>query len=485
MKIALASPEVVPFAKTGGLADVSGALPKALAKLGAEVVVVMPRYKAVDMMKFGLINTMKKVSAVMDDRRVESTVYEGKLPGGVKTYFIDNPAYYGRDQLYGTPQGDYPDNAERFIYFCKAIPEVLKAVGFKPDVLHVNDWQTGLAPLYLKEAYKDDTFFEGTGTIITVHNMGYQGVFWAEDMHLTGLGWDHFTPDGLEFYGKMNMMKAGLVYSDLINTVSKTYSKEIQTEEYGYGLDGVLRARSKDLYGIVNGIDFDEWDPAKDKALYQNYGPGDVKGKQANKKALKEDLGLAPGNKPLFGIISRLADQKGLDILSGAMDGILKTGAQFVLLGTGEEKYHHLFAALKKKRPKQVSVTLGFDARLANRIYAGSDVFMMPSRYEPCGLGQLISLRYGTLPLVRKTGGLADTVKNFSPRTGSGNGFVFTDYSTGALMKAVRAALAAYEDKKAWNGLVKRGMSEDNSWDQSAREYIKLYKKAAGKARTK
>jgi len=485
MKIALASPEVVPFAKTGGLADVSGALPKALAKLGAEVVVVMPRYKAVDLMKFGLVKTVKKVSALIDGKMVESAIYEGKMPGGVKTYFLDNPGYYGRDQLYGTPQGDYPDNAERFLYFCKAVPELLKAVGFKPDVVHINDWQTGLIPLYLKAFYKDDPFFKDTGTLLTVHNMGYQGVFWAEDMHLTGLGWEYFTPEGLEFYEKINILKGGLVYSDLINTVSKTYSKEIQTPEYGHGLDGVLRARSKDLYGIVNGIDYDEWDPMTDKALYQTYGPGDVKGKQANKNALKEDLGLAPGNKPLFGIISRLADQKGLDILTDAMDDILGTGAQFVLLGTGEEKYHHLFAALAKKRPRQVSATIGFDAKLAKRIYAGCDVFLMPSRYEPCGLGQLISLRYGTLPLVRKTGGLADTVKNYSPRTGAGNGFVFTEYSEKALMKAVHAALAAYDDKKAWKSLVKTGMSEDYSWDSSAKEYIKLYKKAADKARAK
>jgi len=483
MKIALVSPEIVPFAKTGGLADVAGALPKALAKLGMEVVVVMPRYKSVDEKKFGLVRHVKKVSAFMDDRRVEAGIFEGRLPGGVKAYFLDVPEYYWRDQLYGTPQGDFPDNAERFMYFAKAVPELLKAVEFRPDIVHVNDWQSGLVPLYLKEFYKDDPFFEGTGTILTVHNLGYQGVFWAEDMHLTGLGWEYFTPETLEFYGKINVMKAGLLYSDIINTVSKTYSKEIQTEQYGYGLEGVLKVRSDDLYGIVNGIDYDEWDPTKDKDLYHDFGTGDVKGKETNKKALKADLGLAAGKKPLFGIITRLADQKGLDILSEAMDEMLAMDLQFVLLGTGEEKYHKLYTSIAKKRPKQVSVTIGFDNKLAKRIYAGSDVFLMPSAYEPCGLGQLISLRYGTVPLVRKTGGLADTVKNFSPKTGAGNGFVFTDYTKKALLKAVRAAVAMYEDKKAWKALVTGAMSEDHSWDSSAREYIKLYNKAVATAR--
>jgi starch synthase len=323
--------------------------------------------------------------------------------------------------------------------------------------------------------------------LYTVHNLGYQGVFWAIDMHWTDLGWEYFTPEGIEFYGKLNIMKAGLVYSDIINTVSKTYSREIQTPEYGHGLEGVLLKRAADLFGIVNGIDYDEFDPEKDAKIYNKYTAGDIKGKAANKKALKAELGLAPGNSPLFGVISRLADQKGFDILSESLDGLLKMGAQVAILGTGEEKYHKLLSGLAKKKPKQVSVTLGFDLTLAERIYAGSDVFMMPSRYEPCGLGQLISLRYGTIPLVRKTGGLADTVKNYSQKAGKGNGFVFTDYSSSAFLKAARAAVKTYGDKAAWKGLVMRAMQEDNSWESSAREYVKLYKKAAqkGAARSK
>ncbi len=485
MKIAIASPEVFPFAKTGGLADVAGALPKALAKLGEEVSVVMPLYKIIDRKKYEIRDTGKTAYAMMDDKKVEARIHEGGLPGGVKVWFLEVPEYYGRDHLYMTKTGDDPDNAERFIYFSKVMPEALKAVGFRPDVIQLNDWQTALVPLYLKTRYRDDPFFQNTATLFTVHNLGYQGLFWSVDMHWTGLGWEYFTPEGLEFYGKLNVMKAGLIYSDIVNTVSKTYSREIQTPDYGYGLDGVLRNRAEDLYGIVNGIDYDEWDPETDKNIYKNYGAGDLRGKHANKKELKAELGLATGNQPLFGIISRLADQKGLDILSEAIDGILKLGAQFILLGTGDEKYHKLFSALASARPRQVSATLGFDVKLANRIYAASDVFLMPSLYEPCGLGQLISLRYGTIPLVRKTGGLADTVKNYSPRTGKGTGFVFSDYSAKALMKAVRAALDAYGERPLWKELVVRAMEEDNSWDNSAKEYIKLYKKAAEKARAR
>ncbi len=493
MKIAICSSEVYPFAKTGGLADVAGALPKALSKLGVETCVVMPLYKAVDRAKWGLKKTGKTAQAKMDGRDVEAAIWEAALPGASETgpsapaaaraFFAEVPKYYDRDVLYGTPKGDLPDNAERFIYFSKIIPEVLKAVDFQPDVIHANDWQTGLTALYLKTLYADDPFFRDAGTLFTVHNIGYQGKFWALDWHLVGLGPEYFNPEGLEFYGDINCLKGGLVYSDIINTVSKTYSKEIQTPEFGYGLEGVLRKRAADLYGIVNGIDYDEWNPETDKDLYRNYGNGDLRGKQANKKALKDELGLAAGTKPLFGIISRLADQKGLDLIAGAIDDMMAMNLQVVVLGTGEEKYHKLLTDVAKKRPKSISVNLAFNARLADRIYAASDVFMMPSRYEPCGLGQLISLRYGTIPLVRKTGGLADTVKNYNPKTGGGNGFVFTDYSPKAFLKAVKATLSAYDDKTGWKNLVLAAMKEDNSWDKSAREYVKLYGKAVQAAR--
>ncbi len=491
MKIAVCSSEVYPFAKTGGLADVAGALPKALSRLGVETCAVMPLYKVIDRVKWGLKKTGKTAKAKMDGKDVEAAIWEAALPGATgagrlapaRAFFAEVPKYYDRDVLYGTPKGDLPDNAERFIYFSKIIPEVLKAVDFQPDVIHANDWQTGLAALYMKTLYEGDPFFRDSGTLFTVHNIGYQGKFWALDWHLVGLGPEYFNPEGLEFYGDINCLKGGLVYSDIINTVSKTYSKEIQTPEFGYGLEGVLKKRAADLYGIVNGIDYDEWNPETDKNLYRNYGLGDLRGKQANKKALKDELGLAAGTKPLFGIISRLADQKGLDLIASAIDEMMSLNLQVVVLGAGEEKYHKLLADVARKRPKNISVNLTFDARLAARIYAASDVFMMPSRYEPCGLGQLISLRYGTIPLARKTGGLADTVKNYSPKTGRGNGFVFTDYSPKAFLKAVKAALSAYDDKTGWKNLVLAAMKEDNSWDKSAREYIKLYGKAAEAAK--
>ena len=493
MKVAICSSEIYPFAKTGGLADVAGALPKALAGLGVETCAIMPLYKVVNREKWGLKKTGKTVSAKMDGRDVEAVLWEAALPGAMggagqpaaRAFFVEVPKYYDRDVLYGTPKGDLPDNAERFIYFSKIIPEVLKAMDFQPDVVHANDWQTGLTALYLKTLHADDPFFSETGTIFTVHNLGYQGKFWALDWHLVGLGPEYFNPEGLEFYGDINCLKGGLVYSDIINTVSRTYSKEIQTPEFGYGLEGVLKKRASDLYGIVNGIDYEECNPETDRNLYKNYGLGDLRGKQANKKALKEELRLAAGNKPLFGIISRLADQKGLDLIAGAIDEMMGLNLQVVVLGTGEEKYHKLLTDVAVKHPKSISVNLAFDAKLAARIYAASDIFMMPSRYEPCGLGQLISLRYGTVPLARKTGGLADTVKNYSPKTGKGNGFVFADYSPKAFLKAAKAALSAYEDKAGWKDLVLAAMKEDNSWDKSAREYVKLYGKAVEAAKVR
>jgi len=483
MRIALVSPEVVPFAKTGGLADVAGALPKALDKQGIETIVIMPKYGSIDEAKFGLKFTGRKVSADMDGKTVEARIYEAPIPGteGVVTYFIDAPQYYHRDNLYGTSDGDYPDNAARFMFFSKAVMLTLKEIGFKPDVIHLNDWQSALVTAYVKEARREDKFFAKTATLYTVHNLGYQGQFWAYDMGLTGLGWEHFNPEGLEFYGDINLMKGGLKYADIINTVSETYAEEIQTPEYGHGMDGVLKTRSEDLYGIVNGIDFEDWDPATDTDIYRPYKPGDLRGKRANKRELKKEVGLAPGKAPLFGIITRLADQKGLDILSESIPEMLKLGIQMVILGTGEQKYHDLLSAIARKKPKKLYLKLGFDAKLARRIYAASDVFMMPSRYEPCGLGQLISYRYGAVPLVRKTGGLADTVKNYSPNTGRGTGFVFREPAAPAFMKAVKAALKTYTNQAVWTELVKRGMAMDNSWETSAKKYIKLYRKAKRK----
>jgi len=423
MKILIASPEIVPFAKTGGLADVSGALPKALEKLGEDVTAIMPKYRAVDDKKFGLEYTGINIQVPISNRIEEAKIYKGYINSHqpvankeIPIYFIDKKEYYDRPYLYGTPAGDYPDNAERFIYFDRAILETCKTIGLKPDVIHCHDWQTGMVPVYLKTLYKDDPFFKETSTLFTVHNLGYQGLFWHLDMHLTNLGWDIFSPDGIEFYGKINILKGGLVYSDAITTVSKTYSQEIQTKEYGCGLDGVLRKRKDDLYGVENGIDYEEWNPATDKYLSAKYLKENLSGKWDCKKDLLNIYGLKASKEvPVLSVISRLADQKGFDLIAEIMDDLMKLDVQFVLLGTGEDKYHKLFEDIGKKYPSKAGIKIGFDNALAHKIEAGADMFLMPSRYEPCGLNQLYSLKYGTIPIVRATGGLNDTIENYDP----------------------------------------------------------------------
>ena len=492
MKILIASPEIVPFAKTGGLADVSGALPKALEKLGEDVTAIMPKYRAVDDKKFGLENTGINIQVPISNRIEEAKIYKGYINSHqpvankeIPIYFIDKKEYYDRPYLYGTPAGDYPDNAERFIYFDRAILETCKTIGLKPDVIHCNDWQTGMVPVYLKTLYKDDPFFKDTSTLFTVHNLGYQGLFWHLDMHLTNLGWDIFSPDGIEFYGKINILKGGLVYSDVITTVSKTYSQEIQTKEYGCGLDGVLRKRKDDLYGVVNGIDYEEWNPATDKYLSAKYLKENLSGKWDCKKDLLNIYGLKASKEvPVLSVISRLADQKGFDLIAEIMDDLMKLDVQFVLLGTGEDKYHKLFEDIGKKYPSKAGIKIGFDNTLAHKIEAGADMFLMPSRYEPCGLNQLYSLKYGTIPIVRATGGLNDTIENYDPVRKSGNGFKFTEYSSKTLLTTIKTAVDFYKDKSQWNRLMINAMGEDFSWSHSAREYVELYRKVINK-RTK
>jgi len=468
LNVLFVSSEVVPFAKTGGLADVAGALPKALEELGHDVRVFMPRYKKIDPAKFNL-------------KKINAETFEGKIPdSNVPVYFYENENYFGgRDELYQVKGVDYEDNLERFSSFCQAALKFVKEQNWRPDIIHCNDWQSGLIAVYLKVNYGNDPFFKETRLVYSVHNMGYLGMFPKEKLPLTGLGWDQFVPDKLEFWDKIALSKAGFVYADVINTVSKTYAKEIQTEEYGHGLDGLLRARSKDVYGIVNGLDYDLWNPATDPKIPENYSPDKMAAKSEDKLELQLKNGLpAKKTTPVIGMITRLADQKGLDILAGALPEIMKLDCQFVVLGTGDLKYHELLTKLKNEFPEHVGLNLGFDAALAQLIYAGSDMFMMPSRYEPCGLGQLISFKYGVVPIVRKTGGLADTVHDFNLKTGAGDGFVFEEYSSAALLDSVKRALEAYKNKTAWKKLVKKVMNLDYSWNTSAKEYVNLYEKA-------
>ncbi len=470
-----------PFSKTGGLADVAGALPKALKDLGHDIRVIVPKYKMTDTVKYGIELIEKNIEIKVGYRKEKIEFYEAKVPGSdVIVYFIGNDGLFGRNGLYGEHGGDYWDNCERFVFFNKAALLFIKMLGWEPHVIHCNDWQTGLAPAYIKTALKNDPFYSSIASVYTIHNMGYLGLFAKEKLPVVGLGWEYFSRDSFEFWGNISFAKAGLIYSDVINTVSETYAKEIQTAEGGYGLDGLMSSRANDLYGIVNGVDYDIWDPETDENLAENYSPSRMGGKSANRKQLLKINGLPDKQgHMLVSVVSRLSDQKGFDIIAGAMDRIMQLPVQFVLLGTGAPYYENLFKDLSRKYPDKISANIGFDSAVAPLIYAGSDAFLMPSRYEPCGLGQLISFKYGTVPVVRRTGGLQDTVLDLGSDRKNGTGLTFDDYNSEALYGAVERAFTLFKkDRRAWDSLVKRIMSLDYSWDVSARKYLTLYKMA-------
>ena len=479
MKVLFAASEAVPFAKTGGLADVAGSLPRALAALGHDVRLVIPRYGCIDPEREKL-SPAGSFMVPLGSWQERCDVYEGRQGGNI-VYFINKDTYFNRPDFYQTKLGDFPDNAERFTFFSRAILELCRALDFIPDIVHTNDWQTGLTSFFLRTVYRKARTFEKTRNVFTVHNLGYQGNFWHWDMRYLGEAWQYFNPEGFEFWGNISHLKAGLVYSDIITTVSRTYSREIQTPEYGHGMEGVLAKRAPDLYGIVNGIDYEEWDPARDTVIAKNFSAGRPNGKADCKKALQKKVGLPVTDAPVVGMVTRLVDQKGLDIVTEAFSGIMTLGVQFVVLGTGEAKYQRFFAEAASRYPLQARALLRYDEADAKAIYAGSDLFLMPSQYEPCGLSQLISLRYGTVPVVRKTGGLSDTVTNYSPRTDRGTGFVFEEYASGPLLTALQKALDVYHDPKRWKPLVKNCMEQDFSWESSAKEYEKVYRKALKK----
>ena len=475
MKILYVSSEVVPFAKTGGLADVAGALPKAIGALGHDIRIIMPKYGMIDEKKYDLKKIYSKISIPVGDHFEFASVYETKLPGSnITVYFVSNDKYFKRKGLYQEDGIDYKDNCERFSFFCRAVCEFIKQLGWVPNVLHCNDWQTAIIVPYFKFKYD----FRKTTTVYSIHNMGYLGLFPKEDILLTGFGWEMFKFDKLEFWDQLSFSKAGLVFADIITTVSPTYAKEIQTKEFGFGLHELLDSRKERVFGILNGIDYEIWNPATDKLIPKNFSGNSIELKYENKQALQKKNGLAlKKTTPLIGIVSRLADQKGFDILVEALDEIMKLNCQLVLLGTGEQKYHKLFEVAKKKNPKKIGVNLGFDAALAELIYAGSDMFLMPSKYEPCGLGQLIAFKYGTVPIVRKTGGLADTVHNYDIKKATGDGFVFEEYTAEALFDAVKRAVLTFNKRKDWTYLMKKIMLSDYSWEVSAKKYVEIYGK--------
>jgi starch synthase len=479
LRILFVASEAAPFAKTGGLGDVTSALPRALRSLGHDVRVLVPRYRGVELHAAEIKTVVPRLPVPLGDRMVEGALQETETSAGVPVYFLAQDQYFDREGLYGTGDGDYWDNCERFVFFCRGALESVIALGdvWRPQIVHVNDWQTSLVPVYLKTLYRDHPVLRSLASVLTIHNLAYQGVFWHYDMAMTGLGWDLFTPAGIEFYGKINFLKGGLVFSDLLTTVSRTYAAEIRTPEFGNGLDGVLEERVADLYGVINGIDYEQWNPAKDPALSRPYSADEPEGKAACREGLRRELRLEEGRGPLVGMVTRLAGQKGLDLVLESLPGMLDAGCQIALLGSGEAHLEEAWTAAAARHPGQVAVQLGYDTTLSSRIYAGADCFLMPSRYEPCGLGQLIALRYGAVPIVRRTGGLADTVTEFDAGRRAGTGFLFDQFDADTMLAAVRRAVTAFHRPELWSALVRNGMTEDFSWDASAREYTLLYKK--------
>jgi starch synthase len=486
MRILYTASEVAPFSKTGGLADVAGALPAAVARLGHEVIVVMPRYKAVLPERWGL--TRKgEISVKLAGRGYSFALWAARLPQTpVEFFFLDHEGLFDRTGLYQEGGKDYPDNLERFAAFSRALLEVPKRLGFKPDLLHGNDWQTALAFVYLRAHFAQDPFYKKIGTVFTIHNLGYPGLFPGSEFSKLDLPADYFHPERLEFYGKVNLLKGGLVFAQILNTVSPTYSREIQTHEFGHGMEGVLHAHRQDLFGIVNGVDYREWDPAHDSHIAQAYDSRNLKGKRLCKEALQKELKLPVTEVPLIGMITRLTVQKGVDLVLDVLEELMLLDLQIVILGTGEPAIHKKLTQAMGRHPDKLTVRLTFDEPLAHRIEAGADLFLMPSRYEPCGLNQLYSLRYGTIPVVRKTGGLADTIVDATPThiaSGKATGFVFENVSGHELLTTLRLALSFYKDRALWEQFMKTGMAADFSWDFSAREYLKLYERALAKAK--
>lgn len=478
MRVAFLSSEVSPFAKTGGLADVAGALPIFLSKLNIEIRLIMPFYQNVQEKDLRLTKIINKQAIYWKGKKENFSTWEHRKKS-VPIYFIENRKYFDRDSLYGTAKGDYPDNGERFAFFSKACLETLKTIGFSPHILHCHDWQTAITLAYLKFTYSDDVFFKGVRSLFTIHNLAYQGIFEKEILSTIGLPDYLFNMTNLEFFGKVNFLKAGILYSTAVSTVSPRYSKEIQIPEYGYGLDGLVKAKNKILYGILNGADYSSWNPSTDKLITSNYSQEDFSGKKECKNALLKSFSLPVLKKdmPVIGMVSRLSNQKGFDILYESLEDLFRMEVYLIILGTGEEKFHHILSSAEKKYPSSLGLKIAFDEKLAHRIVAGSDIFLIPSRYEPCGLTQMYSLKYGTIPVVRATGGLDDAIEIFDSAKKTGNGFKFRDYSSKALLSSLKEAVSIYHEKEKWQVLMRNAMGYDFSWGKSAQEYLKLYKK--------
>ena len=480
MKILIVTPEAVPYVKTGGLADVTGALVKEYRRMGEEAYIILPLYKKTKGGQSSLRDTGIKIRVPAGDKIREGKIFSNQSPA----YFIGCDEFFDRQELYGTPKGDYSDNASRFIFFSRGVLETCKRLNLKPDIIHCNDWQTALIPFYLKTLYKEDDFFIKTATLLTVHNLGYQGLFSSSEMPLTGVGRELFNPEDIKFYGKINFLKAGLISADILTTVSNAYAKEILYKEFGFGLEGVLKKRETDLYGVINGIDYEEWDPSKDKFIPENFSIENLKGKAECRRQLVRELSFETEKRPLIGMVGRFCAQKGLDLVLESIAELLSLEVNLVILGRGDEAFHIGFSEAAKEYKGRFSVITGSEEPLAHKIYAGSDFFLIPSRYEPCGLVQLIASRYGSIPIARRTGGLADTIQDYDPLTSEGTGFLFSDYTPSAMLDAIKRALCVYTDRDKMQKMIINVMKKDFSWERSAKRYIELYNVAIEKKRS-
>jgi starch synthase len=473
--------EVHPFAKTGGLADVLGALPRSLGRMGHQVDIVMPRYRGV---RGG--TPAGRITVPLGGQTSQAGLSIA-VEGGVRTVFVEHASYFDRDYLYGAASRDYPDNPERFAFLSHAALVWAMSTGLSYDVVHAHDWQAGLVPLLVDRMQPQWSGLARPATVFTIHNLAYQGVFDASWLPRLGLGWELLRIDALEYWNRISFLKGGVVFSDLVTTVSPRYASEIQTPELGFGFDGILRARASDLVGILNGIDYDQWDPERDLNLPVPFSASKMAGKAAAKRRVLEAFGLPrtpeTRRRPLVAMISRMVDQKGFDLLEQVAEALPGFAASFVMLGSGEPRYQIQWMDLAARHPTRIGVRIGFDDALAHLIEGGADLFLMPSRFEPCGLNQMYSLRYGTVPVVHATGGLADTVRNVDDRSGRGTGFTFADYSPVALLGALGRALEMFENKPAWRRIQKAGMREDLSWDASARQYVAVYERAMARRR--
>ncbi len=476
LRVLFLSAEVFPYAKTGGLADVAGSLPKAIRRLGHDIRIVMPRYGFVDRERWGLREVIPSLAVPFGEGTETAVVYEAQLDD-VPVYMVDNARFFDRDGIYA-----YPDDAERFIFFSRAALELARALDWRPHIVHCNDWHTALVPNWLKTVYRDDPFWQGTRTVFTIHNLAYQGVFGFRVLEVAGLARYGFIahPQLSRWNHVVHFMGRGLIFADMITTVSPRYAREIMTPEFGAGLDPILRDREDTVVGILNGIDVEEWNPATDAHLSRTYDVNTLDTRKENRRALLEEVHLpVDEDGPVFGFIGRLTEQKGIDLLTQVTgDAVRYLGARFVFLGTGEERWQALLQAAADRHPEHVRAYFTFNNPLAHRIYAGVDVLLMPSRFEPCGLNQMIAMRYGAVPLVREVGGLADTVQDFDPRTGRGNGFTFREYEAQALYTALVRAAETWKHRGVWRRLQERGMGTDFSWSRSAHQYVDVYRRA-------